>query len=240
MQRFILSIIVLASLGLSPVVHAFTMEAGTYTVAGRMLFDYQASAKADWVRNIDVVNVWQMVVTENPDGSSHVDFHTLATTMGTLPMMDGPFAGYRAAFDFSLDQLGNGNFRGTGGALSFYTPMGNVWDPDGNARNGDSEKFNTTWNGLFGDAGVYAISKTRSNNFFKWEAHDIVTFVDPGNYSLETGLFWNEYDAMQNDDDPGNDIIFSIPNGATAVPAPTSLLLIGAGLAGVVGLRRKK
>lgn len=240
MKRIILSISVLASLCWTPVAQAFTLEPGSYTVAGRMLFDYKANVNTSWVRDIDVVNVWQMVVTENTNGNLHVDFHTLATTLGTLPMMDGPFAGYRAAFDFSLDQHGNDNFSGSDGALSFFTPMGTVWDPDGNAKNGTSDKFTTTWNGLFGDAGVYTINNARANNFFKWEAHDIVTFVDPGNYSLETGLFWNEYAAMQNDGNPANNLNFAIAGAPAAVPEPASLLLIGAGLAGLVGWRRKQ
>ena len=218
------------------VANAFAIEPGTYTVGARLLFDYQPDCKSAWFRDIDVVNVWEMVVSEKPNGSSQVDFQPLSTP--TI-MMDGPFAGYGIALDFSLHQLSNGLFKGAQGNLSFYTPTGELWDPDGNARNGVSEKINTRWNGQFGADGVYAIGQTRSSNFFRWKAHDIVTFVDPGNYSLETGLFWNEYAAMPYDGNQANNINFTLTD-ASAVPEPASLLLIGASLAGLVGLRRKK
>lgn len=220
----------------SNVSNAFAIEPGTYTVGARMLFDYKPDCKSDWIKDIDVVNVWEMVVSEKPNGKSHVEFQSLSTP---TTMVEGPFAGYEIALDFSLKQRGNGLFKGTQGDLSFYSPDGAIWDPDGNANNGVSEKFNTNWNGQFGEDGVYAISQTGASNFFRWTAHDIVTFVEPGEYNVETGLFWNEYSFMQDDGNPNNNISFFIPN-ASAVPEPASMLLVGSGVAGLVGLRRRR
>lgn len=216
----------------------FILEPGTYTMGARLLFDYKPDCKSDWIRDIDVVNVWEMVVSENPNGRSHVAFNSMPS-YGLLPMQDGPFAGYRVSLDFSLDQLGNGKFKGTGGVLSFYSPDGEQWDPDGNAKNGTGEKFRTKWNGQFGADGEYAMKKSGAGNFYRWMAHDIVTFVEPGAYSVETGLFWNEQNAMLDDGNPNNNISFVIPSAAATVPEPASMALIGSSLVVLAGFGRK-
>lgn len=214
------------------------MPPGTYTVAGRMLFDYSPTTGV-WYKDIDVVNVWDLEVIQLTTGKTTVKFQTVFTVQDALPMVDGPFATYRAAFNFSLTELGNGNFSGSDGALTFYKPDGTVYDPDNNSSNGTSEHFTTDRNGEFGATGVYSMNNTKAANFKAWAAHDIVTFVTPGAYSLESGLFWNNYAAMPSDGIAANNINFAIP-GASSVPEPASLLLIGAGLTGLVGLRRKQ
>ncbi len=229
----------------SPVSHKakgsaqFAMDAGTYTVGARMLFDYRPDCQSDWIRDIDVVNVWEMEVATQTNGRSQVSFTSLHS-LGLIPLQDGPFSGYSLSLDFSLSQRGDGSFRGTSGLLTFYDPAGNVWDPDGNAKNGTAEKFNTSWNGQFGTSGVYGIKQTAASNFFRWKAHDIVTFVEPGTYPVETGPVWNEYGSMPDDGNPNNNISFVIPGAASAVPEPGSMLLVGGGLLGLAGFRGRK
>lgn len=218
--------------GASTVPESFNMEPGTYTVAARMLFDYQASEGGAVVSDIDVVNVWELVVTKKANGYSHVEFNAMSTPQQSPVMLEGPLSGYRATFNFSLDQLGRDYFLGSGGVLSFYPSAGQ--DPIDS-----SEIFSTFWNGKFGADGFYAISQTLDSNFYSWTAHDIVTFMTPGQYSLETGSFWNQVVPMADDGNPENNINFAIAS-ASSVPEPASLLLIGAGLTGLVGLRRKQ
>lgn len=215
--------------GASIVAESFTTEPGSYTVAARMLFDYQVSAGDLVVKDIDVVNVWQMVVSKNPNGGSHVVF--TSTPQDSPAMQEGPLSGYQATLNFSLDQLGRDFFIGNGGVLSFSPP-------NDEAEIVSSEMFNTFWNGKFDAEGVYVISQPFDSNFYSWTAHDIVIFMDPGDYSLETGLFWKEYSAMGEDGNPNNNINFTIA-AASPVPAPTSVLLIGYGLLGLLGLRRQ-
>ncbi len=216
---------------------ASTLAPGNYTVAGRMVFDYTAKNTTKYL-GIDVVNIWNLeVINLTPDKTTY-KFQTVFTVSDALPMVEAPMEGFRAAFNFSLTQVGNGSFSGQDGALTFYLPNSNtVWDPDNNASNGTSEKFNTSWNGLFGSAGIYEMKQTGSSSFKSWTVRDIMTFVEPGSYSLETknGYAWNGDDG-----DSANNLNFVIPGPSTVVPEPASMLLIGSGLAGLVGLRRRK
>lgn len=256
-----------------------TQASAAMYVGGHMMFTFYQNRKPYvWGTDIDVVNVWEVTQGTNTQGQNTVNFSSFISIdppsnndgIPGVPMVDGPFSGYSASFDFMLTQTDNTNWDGNG-RLTMYNSAGIVVNPSNQDPNVGFDEFSVWWNGELGPTGAYSMTQGAAKFFQKWNVTNITTFVDMDGYAIndiviptksyyyaqnadgtwvgdldhggsDTRVYWDPVSQTIVDEAhrvATPDIVFSVP-GATAVPEPASMLLIGAGVAGLVGMRRRK